>query len=139
MLLLTALLAAGACGGSETSTPAPSPSPSNPTITETFSGTLALSGSRFYSFSFTVDGTITATLEEIGGPGVDPAVVVDLGIGTPAGVTCSAGRTAVQVGGGEGTVQRVSATQPAGTYCVIVADRGNLSAPAQFRIVIEHP
>lgn len=139
--LLALALLVGGCGGNESSSsPSPTtPTPASPQYTTTFAGTLPVRGARFFSFSMATQGTIDATLEEVGGPGVDPNVVVDLAIGQPAGVSCSGSRTPVQANG-EGSVPRkVSSVQPSGTYCVLIADPGNLPAPATFRVSIAHP
>ena len=138
LLLLSALLLGG-CEKSGTSSTPTTPTPAEPAFTQTFAGTLPVGGSRFYSFSFAVDGTVNATLVGIGGSGIDPNVIVELGIGSPAGVTCAAGRTPVQASGEAGFVNMVSTVQQAGTYCVIIADVGNLPAPATFQVSIQYP
>lgn len=124
-------------GGSETPTTA---SPASSTRALAFSGTITVGGARFYSFSMATEGTITARLDALEGPNVDPAVAVHMGIGTPAGTSCSAGRTLVRVGGGDdGVAAFVAGNQSAGTYCVLIADAGNLVAPAAFRVTVELP
>ena len=85
------------------------------------------------------DLTVTATLVNIGGKDVPPSVIVNLGIGTPAGTSCSSGSTTVQVTGGGGLPTLVSASEQPGTYCVMISDPGNLFAPATFTITIDHP
>jgi hypothetical protein len=137
-LILASAAFAGGCDGPASTTPSPT-SPASPAYTQIFTGTLSLLGSRFYSFSIAVEGTVNVTLVEVGGVGVDPTVTLEMGVGQPAGVTCNAGRTSVQASGEEGFVNMVSNIQPPGTYCVILADPGNLTAPATFRVSIEHP
>lgn len=111
-----------------------------PTVTETFSSRLAVGGSRFYSFSQASTGTVTATLVDVAGEGVPSTVVVSLGVGEPGGTTCNATTTAaVQVSGDAGLTNQVSGSQTPGVHCVIVADVGNLFAPASFTVTIEHP
>lgn len=113
--------------------------PSSGPVTEAYSSTLPVGGSKFYSFSTAASGAVTATLVDIGGAGVPPTVIVNLGIGTPAGTTCSAASSPVQVTGDAGIATQVSGTQPSGVSCVIVTDIGNLFAPASFTVSIEHP
>jgi hypothetical protein len=138
-LLVAFALIAGGCDKGATSDPPTTPTPAAPAYTETFAGTLPVGASRFYSFSIAVEGTINATLVDIGGSGVGPSTIVDLGIGSPAGVTCTAGRTPVQANGDAGIARMVSTVQTPGTYCVIISDAGNLAAPATFHVAIEHP
>ena len=108
-------------------------------VTEVFTSTLPVSGSRFYSFHIATSGTVTATLTDVEGDGVPPSVVVNMGIGTPAGTTCTASATPVQVTGAAGVPTQVTATEQPGTYCVIVSDVGNLFAPATFTVSLDHP
>ena len=109
------------------------------TVTEVFSSTLPVGGAKFYSFSLAAAGSVTATLTDISGTGVPPTVVVNLGIGTPGGTTCVATPSPVQVSGDAGLSTQVTQLQQAGVSCVIVADVGNLFAPASFIVTIDHP
>lgn len=126
-----------ACGKSASTTSPTTPTPD--TLTETFSGTLPVGGSAFFSFSLATAGTVTATLADIGGDQVPPSVVVNLGIGTLSQFTCSATATAVQVSGTAGVPTQVSASEQPGVFCVIISDVGNLFAPANFTVTIDHP
>ena len=108
-------------------------------VTEVFSSTLPVGGSRFYSFHIAASGTVTATLTDVQGDGVPPSVVVNMGIGTPAGTTCTASATPVQVIGAAGLTTQVTATEQPGTYCVLLSDVGNLFAPAVFTVSLDHP
>ena len=135
-LLFVSAFGAG-CGKSATTT---SPTPTTPdSITETFAGILPVGGSKFYSFSTAVAGTVTATLTNIGGDGVPSSVMVNLGIGTLSGFTCSANATAVQVTGTAQVAALVSNTEQPGVYCVVISDLGNLFGPATFTVTIDHP
>jgi hypothetical protein len=135
--LAVALVSTG-CSSSGSSTPT-TPSPADAKITEVFNGTLPVNGSRMYSVSIASYGTITATLTSMGGSGVPPSVVVNLGVGFPAGASCNATAVAVQVTGTADLTTQASTTQQPGTYCVIISDVGNLFAPATFSISITHP
>lgn len=138
LLLLSALLVGGCDSGGST-TPDTTPTPAEPMYRQLFTGTLPVGGSRFYAFSIATEGTINATLEDVGGPNVEPTVIVNLGIGQPAGIGCSGSATAVQASGEAGLVRMVTAVQAPGTYCVLISDAGNLAAPATFRVAIDHP
>lgn len=134
---LIVAMALSACGKSAATT---SPTETTPdTLTETFTGTLPVGGSAFYSFSIATAGTVTATLAGIGGDLVPSSVVVNLGIGTPSQFTCSATSTSVQVTGTAGVPAQVSSSEQPGVFCVIVSDIGNLFAPASFTVTIDHP
>jgi hypothetical protein len=134
---LVAILSSS-CSNSLSSTLPASPStstPAAPTTTESFAGTLPVGGARFYSFSIAVYGTVNVILVSIGGPSVPADVVVNLGIGTPIGAGCNSSRpTGVSVGSAA-----VTASEQPGVYCVNIADVGNLPAPADFTVKIDHP
>jgi hypothetical protein len=140
VLALTSALLATGCGNTSTPTsPSQSSVPAAPAVTETFVGTLPVSGVKFYSFSIAVYGTVNATLVNIGGNAIPPTVEVNLGIGTPSGTTCNATTSPVQVSGDAGVTTVVTATEQPGVYCVLISDAGNLFAPANFAITIAHP
>jgi hypothetical protein len=127
------------CTGSLSSTLPASPTtstPAAPTTTETFVGTLPVGGTRFYSFSIAVYGTVNTTLVSMGGTDVPPDVMVNLGIGTPGGTSCnSSSPTSVSAG----SAAQVTASEQPGLYCVTIADVGNLPAAAVFTVTIDHP
>jgi hypothetical protein len=134
-----ALSAASSSGCSKATTSPTTPTSAAAVVTETFTGTLTVGGSRFYSYATPADGTATATLVTIGGSGVPESVVVNLGFGVPNAFGCTAGATAVQVVGTAGVSASITESQTAGVHCVQVADFGNLYAPAQFTVTIDHP
>jgi hypothetical protein len=138
LLILLASLTA-ACSKNTTTSPSTSTTTSTASFRERFTSTLPVGGSKFFSFSIATAGTVNATLESIGGAGVPQTVVVNLGIGTPFQTSCSANQTAVQVSGDAGLSAVVTGSQQPGVLCVIVADVGNLFAPATFTVVIDHP
>jgi hypothetical protein len=140
ILALTSALLGSGCGNTSTPTsPSPSSVPVAPAVTETFVGTLPVSGVKFYSFSIAVYGTVNATLISIGGNGIPPTIEVNLGIGTPSGTTCNATPTPVQVSGDAGVTTVVTASEQPGVYCVVISDAGNLAGPANFAVTIAHP
>jgi hypothetical protein len=107
-----------------------------PSITEDFSGTLAVGGSNFYAFTVGTNGTVNVTLASMSGTGVPSAVWVELGIGSPAGEGCAVTST---VTGPAGASPQLTATYAPSVYCVRIRDLGNLFAPARFTITIAHP
>lgn len=138
LLVASVLAAAAGCkGGSSTTSPSSTGTPASPTTSEVFSGTLSVGGTAFYSFSLPVYGTVNATLLNIGGPGVPTSVMVNLGIGTPAGTSCNT-PAATRVQAGTSTALVTASEQP-GLYCVAVSDIGNLFGPAGFSVQIDNP
>lgn len=107
-----------------------------PSVTEDFSGALAVGGSSFYSFTVGANGTVNVTLAAISGTGVPSGVWVELGIGSPAGEGCAVTST---VNGPAGASPQLSAVYAPSVYCVRIRDLGNLFAPARFEIAIAHP
>src|SRR5262245_58571311 len=137
--LLIASLLVSACGKSASTTSPTSTSTNTDSLTETFNGTLPVGGSAFYSFSLATAGTVTATLANIGGDDVPPSVMVNLGIGTLSQFNCSTTPTQVQVSGTAGVPASVTASEQPGVFCVLISDLGNLFAPANFTVTINHP
>lgn len=105
---------------------------------EVFSGTLSVSGARFYSFPVTVYGHVTVTLESLTGTSdaSDPASTVGLGLGLPRGTDCT---TSTVSAIGAGTDPQLRNTLDPGIYCVRVSDAGTLTEPVSFTVRIAHP
>ena len=108
----------------------------DPTVSERFTGNLAVNGSRFYAFDVGATGTVTLTLDSVGGGAVPTTVWVGLGVGVPDGTDCS---TTASLNTQSGAGPHVSATLSPGTYCARIYDVGNLAAPASFAVTIAHP
>jgi hypothetical protein len=115
----------------------PAPTAADPSIDEQFDGTLAVNGASFYSFEVTSYGTVTVTLQNVGGvTGVPESVWVGIGVGVPEGTDCSTTTSLnTQAGGGP----HLSSVLAAGTYCARVYDIGNLAAATPFAVRISHP
>lgn len=131
-------LLAVACGSSTPTSPStPAPLPVAPaTISETYSSTLPVGASKFYSFSVVANGTVNLTLQTLTGPSIGSDVTVELALGRPVGTGCSA-TTAVTVST-DTAAPHVTGTYLPGVYCVRVTDTGNLPAAASFAVLIEH-
>jgi hypothetical protein len=133
--LLTAL-ASASCGTGTTT----SPTSTTPLRTdEVFGGQLGVGDSHFYSFTAVSPGTTDVTLVSLRPVGVKTstlAPVVGLGLGTPSGTTCalsSALNTAPALS------RQLSVTTDVSTYCVMIADVGNLTDTVDYTIRIVHP
>jgi hypothetical protein len=114
-------------------TPPASPTPVAPTITETFSGTLNVSGSNSHPFTVQQVGGIKVTVVS-----VVPSAAVGIGIGTPvSGVPpCSVINSVNAVFGA--TVQVSGTATVTGTFCAAVFDSGNLVEPVTYTITVLH-
>lgn len=122
---------------SSTSTSTSTTSVASPTVTEEWDGTLAVGGSRFYSFTVEDNGTVNVTLASIGGSFVPATVTVAVGLGDPSGTDCATTSTTnVSV---QTAAPQVTSTLAPGVHCVRIADVGNLFAPANFSVLVAHP
>jgi hypothetical protein len=122
---------------SATSTTTTTTTVAAPTVTESFTGSLAVGGFKFYTFTIAANGTVNVTLNSVTGTGVPSTVQVGLGIGQPSGIDCAATVT-VTAGANFAKPQQTGTFGP-GTFCVRIFDVGNLFGPAAFSITIAHP
>jgi hypothetical protein len=136
LLLLSTVLSAGC--GNDTPTTAPSTT-DTARNTETFNATLNVGQSQFYSFTTVSPGTTDVTLISIRPPGNLVATlspVVGLGLGTPQATDCalsSATNTA------PGLKNQLSVATSISTYCVKIADIGNLTGAVDYTVRVVHP
>ena len=101
-----------------------------------FSGTLEPRGTRFYSYSMTTSGTVTAMLASLERNGVPMTNALEIGLGIPAGTGCSVGATH---NSGPLLIPQLRQDFGTGTYCVRIADVDGLPAPMTFTIRVIHP
>lgn len=141
--MLGVLIFCGACSHnsvtepSNTSTTTTTTTAAAPTVTETFTGTVTVAGSKFYTFNIAVNGTVNVTLRSITGTGVPSTVQVGLGIGQPSGTDCAT--TISATAGSAFAAPQATGVFGPGLFCVRIYDVGNLFAPAAFNIAIAHP
>ena len=141
-LLAAAVVLAAGCDGdtsmspTDTTTETETTTAASPTVSEQFTGTLPVGGFKFYSFTTSTYGLVYATLTAVGGNYVPATVQLSLGIGQPSGTDCLA---STPVTTAPGTSPQVSGTYEPDVYCVVVADVGNLYAPADFSVTIDYP
>lgn len=138
--LVVAVWSAG-CGSttepSSTSTTTTTTSITTPTITDVFTGTLEVGSTVFFTFDVIADGTVNATVSSISGNGVPATVQVRLGLGTITDDgTCAA--SVFSSSAVAGSTSPVTSTFAPGTYCVSVADVGNLFRRADFNLSVAH-
>ena len=104
--------------------------------TETFSGTLPVGGSRFYSFTVPQTGSTSVTLLSLKQNGADTSVIVLIGLGAPRATECLL-LDGLQVTAG--VSPQVTLSPNPGVYCARISDAGNLTGPVEFSINIVHP
>jgi len=137
LLLIAALsgLVVG-CGDDESAT---APTTTTPTVTTvTYTGTIDPGGSRFYSFTNSAAGSVTAFLASVtpADGRVPLALALELGIGIPAGTGCATTTTQVVA---PGLATQMTASLAAGVFCLRVADAGELRGPISFAVRFSHP
>jgi hypothetical protein len=140
-VLIATLVLCISCGDESPTSPTDTSTSSSttaaaPTISEEFTSTVTVGGSKFYSFTTSTYGTINLTLTSVGGNFVPSTVMLGLGIGQPSGTDCV---TTTSVNSAAGSSAQVTGTYSAGLYCVKVSDIGNLYAPASFTVTIAYP
>ena len=131
--VVVALLSFACKGGSSTTSPSSTPTtaaPASPTTSETFTGTLPVGGSTFYSFTVSAYALVNATLVSISGVGVPATVMVRLGIGIVGDTGCSASASSITRAGPSSPV---TATEQPGVYCTIVGTSGIYLPPPPLR------
>jgi hypothetical protein len=137
-VLIATLGAASACSSGDSSTTLPT-TPSVPLTTDTISGTVPVLGSSFATFTASQSGEIDVTLTAVGPPST-------ISMGLAVGSLAAAGsNTCVPLSGA--TVSPVTAsstpqltgTVAPGTYCVLVYDIGNQTAPVNWTATVKHP
>lgn len=139
--LTAALMLSVSCGDDTPTSPTDTNTSSTataaaPTVSEEFSSTVQVAGSKFYSFTTSTYGTVNLTLTSVGGSFVPATVMLSLGIGQPSGTDCVT-TTTVTTAAGSGV--QLTGAYSAGVYCAKVADIGNLFAPASFNVTIAYP
>lgn len=131
-LALVLALAETACGGA---TPT---SPDVPvlSLTEVFTGSLAVGGSSAYAFTVTQEGPLQVTLTSLNVTSRLPAgAAVRIGLGQPAGTGC--GVTEWLSAEPALTFQLLRRLAPS-IYCVEIRDTGTLTTSVSFSVRITH-
>ena len=133
--MLGLLLAAAGCHNNSTTSSTAATSTTTRT-TDTFSGTVAVGGDDFHTFSVSASGTVDVTLTAAALPA---SVVMTLSLGLPtADGRCSALTGASMKTAAGGTVQLSGVSSPS-TLCVDVRDAGNQASPVAYSVTVTHP
>jgi hypothetical protein len=129
---LAALLAFVGCAS-----PAAPTTSAPPTVTDTFSSTLAQQSSNTHQFVVNATGQVTITLAT-----VSPLATMSLGIGimTSDGTNCLTTMSFNTDARADG-VAALLGTATKGNYCVRVYDNGNIptSTTTSYTVTVEHP
>jgi hypothetical protein len=129
------MVAAGAltagCGADETTTPT-TPTTSPVSITETYTGTVAVNGAATFSFGVSAAGTVTATYKSMA-PASGASMGLSLGIwnGSSCNIVIANDNAIVNT-----TV--IGSTSAAGTLCVRAYDIGKLTGTQTVELSITH-
>jgi len=136
LLVISAALAASC--GNDTTTTSPTTT-SDVRNTETFGATLNVGQSQFYSFTTISPGTTDVTLVSVrpsGNTATTLSPVVGLGLGTPQATDCALSNAANTA---PGLKAQLSVATNVSTYCVKIADIGNLTGSVDYTIRVVHP
>ena len=140
-VLLLGLLSAACEPGNKVSAVdlTPPTSPSNPASkNETFTGSVDVAGRAFHPFTVTVTGAAASVILTAAGP---PATIaMGLGVGvyvatpTESCTLLNNGFTVTPAG----TQPQLAGTLTSGSYCVVVYDVGNQTAPITYSVTVSH-
>ena len=131
LLLAAATLAAGCDNDVENAPGLPTP---NPTVTETFTGSLQTNGAVTHQFVVVASGEVTARLAEIT---PDSAVKVGFMLGTWNGAACASTIARDEAAQGDALIGRVTGQ---GVLCVRIHDpNGKLTAALNYSLTVQHP
>jgi hypothetical protein len=133
LALIVVALGGTACGGNS----ATAPSTTTPSgSTENFTGSLAIQGASFYSFTVATAETVSVSLASLtANNGPASTSVVRVGLGVPIATDCSTNNSVDTTAGL--TTQLTASVNP-DVYCVKISDIGNLTVPMNFTIRIGH-
>lgn len=145
-LAATAFILAAACSEPQFSLPTSSSNTDSTSTTTTattstdpqnFSGTLAVRGQRFYSFTVPSTRTVRITLEQLqDGSGTASTATLVLGLGVPSGTGCAMLR---EVAAGASDAPHLEESLTTGIYCAQLTDPGTLNDAVTFSVRIEFP
>jgi hypothetical protein len=133
IVVVTCIGLSAACdnsGGGSTTAPS-----SGPLTTESFSGTIQPTSSDSHTFTVAQTGEIDVTLTSVGPP---PTIFIGLAIGTPASDGSCTPLSGATVSTQASSVAQLSGTAAAGTFCVVVYDIGNQTAPVTYTLTVAH-
>ena len=125
-----AALAAAACSDP---VPNPTPTPVPPTITETFTGSLAPLATNSHPFVVQQVGGVAVTLKS-----VDPLAKLSIAVGTPStttGLCIATNPVATEPGSAPQLTGTVTVKGP---FCLAVSDTGNITETTSYTVTVFH-
>ncbi len=128
ILLLASLVAVPGCDSGTNE-------PIVTSIVETFASRLQEKGSAWRSVNVTKAGEVTMQLVSV----TQVDAKLNLGIGTISGTQCVLAASVDTVANASAVAPQLVRTVSTGTYCVRIADTGNLKQLVDFTIRIERP
>jgi hypothetical protein len=126
---------AGCGSGSSPSTTSPSSVAADATMNESFAGTVGVGGGLFYSFSMAQYGNVAVTLTGVSGADLPDGLALAVGIGRPAGTSCTTSTTVTTT---PGDTPQVTGTYGPGVFCVRISDPGTLTAAVVITAAVAH-
>jgi len=132
IVVVGALAAAGCAEELETPTSASSTDP----VSILFNGTLQPRSTRFYSYTLTTAGQVSAMLASLEQGQTPMSNTIELGLGIPAGTGCAV-QTPLAVR--TSLIPQIKQEFGIGTYCVRIADTEGLPTAMRFTIRVVHP
>lgn len=114
----------------------PTSATTNAPITILFSGTLQPMSTRFYSYTMTSAGTVSAMLASLERGSTPMPNSLELGLGIPAGTGCA---TSVASNTNTALTSQIRQDLGIGTYCVRISDKDGLPVAMNFTIRLVHP
>jgi hypothetical protein len=125
-----AALLAGACSDP---IPDPTPTPVQPTLTDTFTGSLSPLATNSHPFVVHQVGGIAVTLTS-----VNPDAKLSIAVGTPSTTTgiCVAINTVTTEPGP--TAQLTGTATKLGPFCVAVSDTGKITESTSYTVTVLH-
>jgi hypothetical protein len=131
---LALVAATAACGGASGGNSAIT-APTGTMVTDTFTGTVPVSGLDFHNFTVTTGGTVNATLVAAAPPST---ITMGFAIGTPGTTGVCSLLSGAQVTTPPGSTAQLTGSLNAGTYCVAVVDVGNAAGPIAYTVTVAH-
>ena len=132
VLMVAALLAVGGCDNEVENL---TPTEPAPTTTDTFSGTINVSGAMNHTFTVVASGRVTATLTEVT---PDPTVVVGFALGRWNASSSFCEQIIPKDDAVQGQIL-IGDASGVGTLCARIYDTGRVTAPLNYTITVVHP
>jgi hypothetical protein len=135
MLALGATLAVCGCSKNQSPTSPSTTTAATPT-TILFAGTLQPKSTRFYSYTLTTAGSVSAMLASLERNGAPVSNALEIGLGIPAGTGCA---VSAALNSSSQLIPQLRQDFGIGTYCVRISDIDGLPASMSFTIRVIHP